>query len=57
VGGFRNMRHDNINQTFAQHARLVYRDVETEPRLQVVPEILRPLMPKGANIEDEARSA
>jgi hypothetical protein len=56
VGGFKHMRHDNVRDTFAQHASIVYNDVESEPKLAVVHELLKPLRSKSANIEDDSRS-
>jgi hypothetical protein len=50
------MRHNNPQNMIARHMSIVYHDVELEPILQKVPDLVVPLLPKGANLDDEARS-
>ena len=55
LGGFVNMKHNEVRNTFAGQAKRVFHDVECEPKLL-------PLLPgedlrrKSANVSDDARS-
>ena len=55
LGGFVNMKHNEVRNTFADQAKRVFHDVECEPKLL-------PLLPgeelrrKSANVSDDARS-
>ena len=53
VGGYRNMRHDAVRDTFADLLGEVAKDVQTEPSLQPVGS--RKLA-TGANLQDSARA-
>jgi hypothetical protein len=56
VGGFRNMRHNNVRDSFVKHLSLVLNDVGKKPVLQPVPEIIKPLLPYNSNMDDDARA-
>jgi hypothetical protein len=54
VGGFINMRHDELRNLLASEMKCVLRDVEIEPRLQ--PLTGEDLHPRSAIITDDARA-
>ncbi len=59
LGGFRDMRHNNVGAEVVSPMKIVHNDVETEPVLQPVPEILRKTLKKKyatTNTEDGARA-
>jgi hypothetical protein len=54
LGGFINMRHDEVRDLFASEMKKVLRDVQTEPRL--APLTGESLYPRSSITTDEARS-
>ena len=54
LGGFVNMRHDEVRDLLAMDMKKILKDVETEPRL--APLTGESLQPRSANTRDDARS-
>jgi hypothetical protein len=58
-GAFRDIRHNEVRDEVAKSLKKIFRDVESEPVLQVVPEDLKMYLKNGSRsaiVDDEARS-